>query len=96
MEDLTKQTYYVYIFLSLYARMDSLRSRGILSPNDDMIVTWKRSWLPNLMRSDLGRWMLDNNLMEYYSETMIKDLRDAAAQAGASATPQASLQMGAH
>jgi hypothetical protein len=81
MEDLTKQTYYVYIFLSLYARMDNLRSRGVLSPNDDMIVTWKRSWLPNLMQSELGRWMLDNNLMEYYSETMIRDLREAAAPA---------------
>ena len=96
MEDLTKQTYYVYIFLSLYARMDSLRSRGILSPNDDMIVTWKRSWLPNLMRSDLGRWMLDSNLMEYYSETMIKDLRDAGAPAAASATPQPSPKTGTH
>jgi hypothetical protein len=93
-EDLTRQTYYVYIFLSLYARMDGLRSRGILSPNDDMIVTWKRSWLPNLMRSELGHWMLDNNLMEYYSETMIKDLRDAAAPA--SATAQASPQMDTH
>jgi pimeloyl-ACP methyl ester carboxylesterase len=81
-EDLTRETYYVYIFLSLYARMDGLRSRGILSPNDDMIVTWKRSWLPNLMRSELGRWMLDNNLMEYYSETMIKDLREAAVEPG--------------
>jgi pimeloyl-ACP methyl ester carboxylesterase len=79
MEDLTRQTYYIYIFLSLYARMDGLRSRGVLSPNDDMIVTWKRSWLPNLMRSELGHWMLENNLMEYYSETMVKDLRDAAA-----------------
>ena len=96
MEDLTKQTYYVYIFLSLYARMDSLRSRGILSPNDDMIVTWKRSWLPNLMRSELGRWMLDSNLMEYYSETMIKDLRDAAAPTPASATPHVSPQTGTH
>src|SRR5216110_2532271 len=90
MEDLTKQTYYVYIFLSLYARMDGLRSRGILSPNDDMIVTWKRSWLPQLMRSELGRWMLENNLMEYYSETMIKDLRDAAGAIGSSPTPPAS------
>src|SRR5215472_17439585 len=81
-EDLTRQTYYVYIFLSLYARMDGLRSRGILSPNDDMIVTWQRSWLPNLMRSEIGRWMLDNNLMEYYSETMIKDLREAAVEPG--------------
>src|SRR6516225_5525155 len=78
-EDLTKQTYYVYIFLDLYARMDDLRSRGIMSPNDGMIVGWKRSWLPNLMTSELGRWMLDNNLMEYYSEPMIKDLREAAA-----------------
>jgi hypothetical protein len=96
MEDLTKQTYYVYIFLDLYARMDDLRSRGILSPNDDMIVTWKRSWLPNLMRSELGRWMLESNLMEYYSETMIKDLRDAAAPAPANATAQASSQIGTH
>lgn len=96
MEDLTKQTYYVYIFLSLYARMDGLRSKGILSPNDDMIVTWKRSWLPNLMQSELGHWMLDNNLMEYYSETMVKDLREAAAPPAASATPQASPQMGGH
>jgi pimeloyl-ACP methyl ester carboxylesterase len=78
-EELTRQVYYVYIFLSLYARMDDLRSRGILSPSDQMIVGWKRSWLPNLMGSEIGRWMLENNLMEYYSEQMIKDLREAAA-----------------
>ncbi|MGH8094995.1 MAG: alpha/beta hydrolase [Chthoniobacterales bacterium] len=87
MEELTRQTYYVYIFLSLYARMDDLRSRGILSPNDQMIIGWKRSWLPNLMRSELGRWMLDNNLMEYYSESMIKDLREAAAASEKSTPP---------
>ena len=58
--------------------MDDLRSRGIMSPNDDMIVQWKRFRLPNLMRSELGRWMLENNLMEYYSEQMNKDLREAA------------------
>jgi hypothetical protein len=58
--------------------MDDLRSRGIMSPNDDMIVEWKQSRLPNLMGSEIGRWMLDNNLMEYYSEQMIKDLREAA------------------
>jgi pimeloyl-ACP methyl ester carboxylesterase len=86
-EDLTRQTYYVYIFLSLYARMDDLRSRGILSPNDEMILGWKRSWLPNLMTSELGRWMLENNLMEYYSEPMIKDLREAAGATGSSPTP---------
>ena len=96
MEDLTRQTYYVYIFLSLYARMDSLRSRGILSPNDDMIVTWKRSWLPNLMRSELGRWMLDNNLMEYYSEAMIKDLRNAAELTPSITTPPASPELLTH
>src|SRR5215470_14971409 len=78
-EDLTKQTYYVYTFLDLYARMDDLRSRGIMSPNDPMIVEWKHDWLPNLIGSEVGRWMLDNNLMEYYSEPMIKDLQEAAA-----------------
>jgi hypothetical protein len=31
------------------------------------------------MTSELGRWMLENNLMEYYSEEMNKDLREAAA-----------------
>src|SRR5438874_150421 len=86
-EDLTRQTYYVYIFLSLYARMDDLRSRGILSPNDEMILGWTRSWLPNLMTSELGRWMLDNNLMEYYSEPMIKDLREAAGATESATTP---------
>jgi hypothetical protein len=91
-EDLTRQTYYVYIFLSLYARMDDLRSRGILSPNDEMILGWKRSWLPNLMTSDLGRWMLENNLMGYYSEPMIKDLREAAGATGSSPTPPATTR----
>src|SRR6267378_106222 len=77
-EDLTKQTYYVYIFLDLYARMDDLRSRGIMSPNDEMIVEWKHDWLPNLMGSEIGKWMLENNLTEYYSEQMNKDLQEAA------------------
>jgi hypothetical protein len=85
-EDLTKQTYYVYIFLDLYARMDDLRSRGIMSPNDEMIVEWKHDWLPNLMGSEIGRWMLENNLMEYYSESMIKDLREAAVASAKSRT----------
>ena len=76
-EDFTKQTYYVYIFLDLYARIDDLRSRGIMSPNDAMIVEWKHDWLPNLMGSEIGRWMLENNLMEYYSDQMNKDLREA-------------------
>jgi len=48
------------------------------------------------MRSELGRWMLDSNLMEYYSETMIKDLRDAAEPGPSSPTPQASPQLGTH
>ena len=78
-EELIKQIYYVYIFLDQYARLDDLRTRGIISPNDERIAEWKRSDLPNLLGSDVGRWMLENNLMEYYSEPMIKDLRQAAA-----------------
>ena len=78
-EELTKQIYYVYIFLDLYAHLDNLRSRGILSANDEKIVEWKQSWLPNLMGSEVGKWMLENDLTEYYSDQMNKDLREAAA-----------------
>jgi len=83
-EDLIKEIYYVYIFLDQYAHLDDLRSRGYISTNDDKIVEWKRSMLPNLMGSDVGKWMLDNNLMEYYSEQMNNDLRKAAATIQAS------------
>jgi hypothetical protein len=79
-EELTRQIYYVYIFLDLYARMDDLRNRGILSSNDEKIVEWKSSWLPNLMGSEIGKWMLENNLTEYYSEQMNKDLNEAVAE----------------
>src|SRR5262249_55529601 len=78
-EELTKQIYYVYIFLDLYARLDDLRSRGMLSANDEKIAEWKHSWLPNLMGSEIGKWMLENDLTAYYSEQMNKDLREAAA-----------------
>ena len=78
MEELTKQIYYVYIFLDLYARLDDLRGRGIISANDEKIREWKHSWLPNLMGSEIGKWMLENNLTEYYSGAMNKDLREAA------------------
>ena len=87
-EDLIKQIYYVYIFLDQYARLDDLRTRGIISPNDPKIVEWKRSMIPNLMGSEVGKWMLENNLMEYYSEQMNKDLRDFGATTNVqSATP---------
>ena len=77
-EELTKQIYYVYIFLDMYARLDDLRSRGLMSSNDEKITEWKHSWLPNLMGSEIGKWMLENNLTEYYSEQMNKDLQEAA------------------
>ena len=37
----------------------------------------KRGNLPNLIGSDVGKWMLENHLMDYYSEQMNKDLRIA-------------------
>jgi len=78
-EDLVRKIYYVYIVLDEYAQLDDLRNRGYMSANDDKIVEWKRSMLPNLIGSDVGKWMLENNLMEYYSEPMNKDLREALA-----------------
>ena len=89
-EDLIKQIYYVYIFLDQYARLDDLRTRGIISPNDPKIVEWKRSNIPNLMGSEVGKWMLENNLMEYYSEQMNKDLRQGAASFAQPSAPPAS------
>jgi pimeloyl-ACP methyl ester carboxylesterase len=80
-EDLIKQIYYVYIFLDQYARLDELRARGLISRNDPKMVAWNQSTLPNLVGSDIGKWMLENNLMEYYSDQMIKDLQQAAASA---------------
>jgi len=79
-EDLIRQIYYVYIVLDEYAQLDELRSRGYMSSDDAKIVEWKRSMLPNLIQSEVGTWMLDSNLMEYYSEPMNKDLRQAAIQ----------------
>ena len=78
-EDLIRQVYYVYIVLDQYAQLDDLRNRGYMSADDAKIIEWKQSWLPNLMGSEVGKWMLANNLMEYYSEAMIKDLQQAAA-----------------
>jgi hypothetical protein len=57
-----------------------------MSPNDDIIVEWKHDWLPILMDSEIGREMLENNLMKYYSEPMIKNLREAAAARAKSRT----------
>jgi hypothetical protein len=90
-EDLVRQIYYVYIVLDQYAQLDELRSRGYISDDDAKIIEWKRSNLPNLMSSEVGKWMLDSNLMEYYSEQMNKDLHEAAASIPA---PQSASQPG--
>jgi hypothetical protein len=34
------------------------------------------------MGSEIGKWMLENNLTEYYSEQMNKDLQEAATSKG--------------
>ncbi|MFL6515853.1 MAG: alpha/beta hydrolase [Chthoniobacterales bacterium] len=77
-EDLVRQIYYVYIVLDQYAQLDELRSRGYMSGDDPKLAEWKRSTLPNLIGSEVGKWMLENNLMEYYSAQMNKDLQAAA------------------
>ena len=78
-EDLIKQIYYIYIVLDQYSQLDDLRNRGYMSADDAKLIEWKRANLPNLMGSEIGKWMLENNLMEYYSEPMNKDLREALA-----------------
>ena len=78
-EELVRQIYYVYIVLDQYAQLDDLRNRGYMSADDPKIIEWKRSMLPNLIGSEVGTWMLENHLMDYYSEQMNKDLHQAAA-----------------
>jgi len=78
-EELVRQVYYVYIVLDQYAQLDDLRNRGYMSAGDPKFVEWKRAMLPNLIGSETGTWMLENNLMDYYSEEMQKDLREALA-----------------
>jgi pimeloyl-ACP methyl ester carboxylesterase len=78
-EELVRKIYYVYIVLDQYAQLDDLRNRGYVAADDAKIVEWKRSMLPNLIGSETGMWMLQNDLMEYYSEEMQKDLREALA-----------------
>ena len=77
-EELVRQIYYVYIVLDQYAQLDDLRNRGYMAADDPKLIEWKRSNLPNLMGSEVGKWMLENKLMEYYSEPMQKDLQQAA------------------
>jgi pimeloyl-ACP methyl ester carboxylesterase len=86
-EDLVRKIYYVYIVLDEYAQLDDLRNRGYMSENDNKLIEWKRSMLPNLIRSDVGKWMLESNLMEYYSEPMNKDLQAAASMSPAGPKP---------
>src|ERR1041384_3449857 len=76
-EELVKQIYYVYIVLDQYSQLDDLRNRGYMSVDDPKLIEWKRATLPNLMQSDVGKWMFESNLTEYYSEQMNKDLREA-------------------
>jgi len=90
-EDLIRQIYYVYIVLDQYAQLDDLRNRGYMSADDPKIIEWKRSMLPNLMGSEVGKWMLDSNLMEYYSEQMNKDLWQAATSVRPPAKQSANL-----
>jgi hypothetical protein len=76
-EELVRQIYYVYIVLDQYSQLDDLRNRGYMSGDDPKLIEWKRSMLPNLIGSDVGKWMLENHLTDYYSEPMNKDLRQA-------------------
>lgn len=76
-EELVRQIYYVYIVLDQYSQLDDLRNRGYMSGDDPKLIEWKRSMLPNLIGSDVGKWMLENHLTDYYSEEMNKDLRQA-------------------
>jgi pimeloyl-ACP methyl ester carboxylesterase len=66
-DKLIEKAYYIYMFLDMYAEMDSLRKQEILNPNESPYHEWRRDWIPQLLRSNVGKWMLENDLLNYYS-----------------------------
>lgn len=67
-KEIVAKLYYTYIFLDLYQRLSDMRQEGILSENDETLSTWRTQWIPQLMKSDLGKWMLHKRLDGYYSK----------------------------
>jgi cytochrome c len=77
-ETLLRSAYYIYMYLDMYAKMHELREQGMLRDEDPPFREWRTSWIPDLMRSRTGRWMIENNLLDYYSAEVKEDIAKAA------------------
>jgi hypothetical protein len=74
---LIKRMYYTYIFLDIYQRMDDLAAQGLLAPSDPPYREWRQDWIPDLMRSRIGRWMQQKDLLLYYSSSVQNQIERA-------------------
>ena len=70
--------YYIYIFLDMYQRMDDMRKQGVLAESDEMLRQWRTQWIPQLMKSEFGRWMVAKGLHGYYSTHLQRQFEQMA------------------
>lgn len=76
-DEFIKQVYYIYIFLDMYAKMKELESPSGLKSTESPLKEWRRDWIPQLVRSETGRWMLQNELFKYYDSAIRAEIEEA-------------------
>ncbi len=75
--DFIKQVYYIYIFLDMYAKMKELQGPGALDADESPLKDWRQDWIPQLVRSETGRWMLQKELYKYYDPSIRSEIEEA-------------------
>jgi hypothetical protein len=76
-DEFIKQIYYIYIFLDMYAKMKELEGPDGLKPAESPIKDWRQDWIPQLVRSETGRWMLQKGLYKYYDPAIRAEIETA-------------------
>lgn len=70
-----KQMFYIYCFLDAYEMIKLFREERLLE--DEFYELWRERWIPELLNSETGKLMREGNMLNYYSDDVLKDLRIA-------------------
>lgn len=76
MEGLTNETekvrqiFYIYCFLDAFEMMRQFREGELLA--EEFYKLWCENWIPQLLNSDAGKLMQEREMLDYYSEAMLK------------------------
>jgi cytochrome c len=76
-DDFIKQVYYIYIFLDMYAKMKELQGPDALKFDESPLKDWRQDWIPQLVQSETGRWMLQKELYKYYDPAIRAEIEEA-------------------